>query len=406
MNRNLFSGFYPVFIFTLALFVFTFIITGCFYETNDDVILTFLITGVFNNQPIPDLTLYLHGFSQILTFLYQILPGVPWYGIFLYSLLFGLTGLAFWLIYRQLHPVLTSGKIYLLLTLLYVANWYEHVFWFNYSRLPILLAGIAVFVAIVNRQLAKPFTFKQAFFYGFLFLVALCLRPSLALFGFLLVLPLLMWPFGSGINLKKTARQLLPFVVTSIIFGVAVLAKETPAQKEYRRNDVLKSQILDYSWCCSLPTSPAAKLPYAGISQWFLADQNSIKFLQQHAPDWPYFWQNVAYAKLIQFLKYLLFDQFLAISLVFWLFYLPDALPKPKRKLFYRRLPSLFLEYSAFHGCFFKNSSSNFNFRHQFIAFSAFADVARQLPGKVARLYAGTWFGNFTGATIQDPSPR
>ncbi|QNF34904.1 hypothetical protein HUW51_20055 [Adhaeribacter swui] len=330
MNHQDQSGFLFILLFSLAIFAFTFLALGCYYETNDDVILTFLLKGVFNKTPILNLTLYLHGFGSLITLLYQNLPQAPWYGLVMYSILFLATVLAFWLIYKQLHNklsmVITGG----LLLLFYLATWYEHIFWFNYSRLPILLAGMAGLWA--NRIFRVNAAKKKMYFLfpAFLFLIALCVRPSLALFGLALVLPNLL----ISLQLKTTKVKLLLLVLTGILFFAALTITTLPEQLQYRRYDVLKSQILDYSWYCPPAETLPATLQQEAIAQWFLADTFTLQYLDEQVPDWQYFWQNVAQAKLIQLGKYLVLDHFLTLFLVF-VFFIWFVVHQSKRQVFF-----------------------------------------------------------------------
>ncbi|WP_146153535.1 hypothetical protein [Adhaeribacter arboris] len=317
MKNFLFTGFFSLLALTSVLFGGTFWLTGCFYETNDDIILTLLISGFSGGEPISDLTLYLHGISVLISKLYQNLPGVPWYGFSLYSLLFIITILAFRFMYQVLKPMVEPRVIYGIILLFYLANWYEHVFWFNYSRLAILLAGVASLNAWLDLRLHHSGIKKRLLAYGSLFFLALCLRPSFAVFGIGLTLPfLLLNKQFYRVSFKRTAYLLLPFLLAGVFFSAWLKIKSTPAQTNYRHLDVQKSQILDYNWCCPLPSKPNEKLLYTGLSNWFLADKNIQNFLQQQRPDGKYFQKEVLVFKFQQFLPELIRSQFLIIILL------------------------------------------------------------------------------------------
>ncbi|MDQ4142015.1 MAG: hypothetical protein M3142_16030 [Bacteroidota bacterium] len=317
LQRFLSTGFISILVLTALLFGGTYWLIGCFYETNDDIILTFLLSGFSGWGPITDLTLYLHGLSVPISKLYQVFPSWPWYGLGLYSLLFVVTLLAFRFIYYCLKPKDGLPFFYFLIILFYLANWYEHVFWFNYSRLAVLLSGMAGLNAWLDGQQSVSGFNKRQFGYGFLFFVALCIRPSFAFFGLGLVLPIfLLDSTFSRLIINKAFLLFLPFLLTGVLFSGYIYVKNNPAQKSYQQLDVLKSQIVDYNWCCPVPNKATEKLLYTGVNNWFLADKNIQVFLMQQQPDWRYFVQDIFILKLSLLLRELVFNHFLPFCLL------------------------------------------------------------------------------------------
>src|SRR5687768_3721635 len=123
----------------VLLWVLTWLAGGFHYETNDDLVMSFIARGITFGQPVGDYSIYFHGFGEVFVWLYAQFPAVPWYGAILYALLLVATQLAFWFIYSKLRSKLSLPVILGLLVLFFLANWYEHIFWFNYMRVPFLL---------------------------------------------------------------------------------------------------------------------------------------------------------------------------------------------------------------------------------------------------------------------------
>jgi hypothetical protein len=172
----------------LLLFGLTYGLTGFYYETNDDQIITLLLRGLSIQPALDNLSIYFFGFSQLLAWLYAVLPQGPWYGILLYGWLLVATMLAFWLLLRAF-PHLPPWQRWGLLTGFYLFCWLEHVMWFNYLRVPLLLAGTS-FLFLLRRQSEGGASRWWAWLLsGLLFLAALCIRPSAAFLGLLVVGP-------------------------------------------------------------------------------------------------------------------------------------------------------------------------------------------------------------------------
>ncbi len=325
MNRSKLHYALATWVWPFLLWFFTWLIGGFHYETNDDLLMSFIVRGIAFGEPVGDLSLYFHGFGHLFVALYRQFPAIPWYGLILYFLLFIATHLAFRVIYRQLKPRFSFAAISGILILFYLANWYEHAFWFNYMRVPMLLSGLVLlnaFPAGTNSE--KPRT-RVLIWYAFLFFLALCIRPGAALLGIMLVAPVLVLGAFKSSNFGVFTAKLLPFAIAGIAFLIFLQISSGKDVTGYRQTDTLKSGILDYQWCCGPKEEPESKLIMAGLSQWFVADPKVwTGYLEQENiyPDWPYLLKEAFTIKLPQAIKALVFDQFLILSLIFGLLFL------------------------------------------------------------------------------------
>ncbi|WP_199798364.1 hypothetical protein, partial [Hymenobacter lapidiphilus] len=117
---------------------------GTYFETNDDLAILGLVRGTTAAVPQANLYLYFHGYAALWGWLYAAWPLVPWYGLTLYGLLYGATVLVGAVLEPLLRPHLRPVPRALVLGLLFGLAWLEHGFWFNYTRVPLLLAGAAL----------------------------------------------------------------------------------------------------------------------------------------------------------------------------------------------------------------------------------------------------------------------
>ncbi|MDB5262148.1 MAG: hypothetical protein JWQ14_1429, partial [Adhaeribacter sp.] len=270
-----------------------------------------------------DLSLYFHGISHGLSWLYKVAPHWPWYGLMLYILLWGATSGAF-LILRQ--SGLINNRFYLFyFFLFFLASWAEHIYLFNYMRVPLLLAGVGYLIFLQLPGNKNNWLVTTALS-GLMFLVALCIRPSAALLGVVVVGPaVFLLTAGSFFSWLKF-RPILLYMGVGAFFFIFLNLNLSPAAKQYQRLDWLKSTVLDFQIYEPQPKSKADSLAFAAIDRWMLADTRVINesFYQKAGRvNFNYVLTKVAPAKLTAVLDILVRDHFLVVSLnIYLLFFL------------------------------------------------------------------------------------
>jgi hypothetical protein len=224
----------------ILLFLVSALVLGCYFETNDDYYIVFLLRGVGLIHPVTDLHLYLHGIAAGLAHLYQVLPDLPWYGILLYGLLLA----AIILLFGVLDRATSTWPVWLrvaLLVLFFVAGCLENVLRMNFTRVPILLAGATILFGLQRLQYHKGRDWWWLAG-GILLLLAWAIRPSGAFLGLIVVAPALFWlaPHRRGI--------VLLLFYAGILTGASAwqMLHRTEAQQQYQRIDVLKANYKDY----------------------------------------------------------------------------------------------------------------------------------------------------------------
>lgn len=305
-----------VLVLPLLLFGLTYGLTGFYYETNDDQIITLLLRGVTIRPALADLSIYFFGFSHLLAWLYALLPAWPWYGLLLYGWLLVATGLSCWLLLQTM-PRLKPGQRWGLLAAFYVFCWLEHVMWFNYMRVPLLLAGTSFLFLLRSQEAPAPLRWWPWLLSGLLFLAALCIRPSAAVLGLLVVAPACLL---TAVSVARRGRFWVPagfFGALAVAFFLWLQLHQRPAARQYQQLDLWKSAILDYG--IYQPRLPLGvdSLAFAAIGHWFLADQQVLHadFYRQHGSINLLYISQVAPGKLAALLLALLRDQFFLLWL-------------------------------------------------------------------------------------------
>ncbi|GAA3997743.1 hypothetical protein GCM10022408_05610 [Hymenobacter fastidiosus] len=276
---------------------------GCYYETNDDVVITLLLRGVTAAAPVTDLHLYFHGLAALLATLYTHFPALPWYGLLLYGLLYAAAVLSFAVLDRLLRERLTGGVLVGALVLFYGVAWLEHGLWFNYVRVPILLAGGGLLFAAQRAER------QWALLVGLLALVlAWLIRPSAALLGLLAAAPGALW-------LAKRRGVVLLLAVGLFLGGAQLLLTLTrsPAAATYRRLDVLKSNLNDFYLSRPRPQTAPDRLGLQAVAHWALGDSalvNAALFQRATRFEAGVFAREQAPAKLTALLSQLARDYF------------------------------------------------------------------------------------------------
>ncbi|UOQ76980.1 hypothetical protein MUN84_21300 [Hymenobacter sp. 5516J-16] len=189
--------------------------------------------------------------------------------------------------------------------------WLEHGFWFNYARVPVLLAGAGLLFA------AQRAPTRHALILGLLaFGLAWLIRPSAALLGVVAALPGAWWLAG------RRSLPLLAGIGTWAVVGALWLNLTwSPAAATFRRLDVLKSNLNDFQLTAPplQPLSPRDSLGLAAARHWLLTDSTLINeaFFARAAPFRPeYFLQHTAPSKLRALLVQLARDYFPMLLLV------------------------------------------------------------------------------------------
>ncbi|OWP61625.1 hypothetical protein CDA63_18410 [Hymenobacter amundsenii] len=278
---------------------------GYYYETNDDLTIVALLRGTTAAAPVSDLHLYFHGYAALWSWLYAAAPAWPWYGLTLYGLLYAATVLGAAVLWRVLRARTGVGAALALLVLFWMVGWLEHGFWFNYVRVPLLLAGAGVLFA-AQRAPARWALLVGVLAFGLSWLI----RPSAAVLGFVVALP------GAWYLAGRRVGPIVAGAAAWAVLGALWLHLTwSPQAATFRRLDVLKSNLNDFQLAAPPrgPLRPADSLALAAAQAWQLGDSTLVNeaSLDRVAPfRLGYFLRHTAPAKLVALARQLPRDYF------------------------------------------------------------------------------------------------
>ncbi|RSK50268.1 hypothetical protein [Hymenobacter rigui] len=295
----------------LLLLLLSGAVLGCYFETNDDLTIVALLRGETAAVPVTELYLYFHGYAWFWSRLYAVAPLVPWYGLTLYGLLYVATVGIFVVLWRLLRPHAGRWQVLAVLMLFWSVAWLEHGLWFNYMRVPLLLAGVGVLFA------AQRAPARWALAVGLLaFGLSWLIRPSAAVLGAAVAAPGAWWLAG---------RKGLPVLAGAVVWALAgalwLNLTWPPAAATFRRLDVLKSNLNDFQLTAppAQPLTPADSLGLAEARAWMFPDSALVNepLFARVAPFRPgYFLQKTAPVKILALLQQLPRDYFSLLLLL------------------------------------------------------------------------------------------
>lgn len=310
----------------VLLFV-TCISTGSYYESNDDMALTLMLRGVYGTAPNGDLHLYLHGIGHLIAGMYRFLPRLPWYGLTMFAGLYLALAFSFGLLHRLSRRLLSNQAIALLLLFLYVASWLEHALWFNYTRVPLLLAAAAFISYAHSEKAAGPRHGRALALTALAFLLALCIRPSAGLLGLAIALPgaLRVPARQKGIDARNLVTSLAPFAVVAVLFYTVGVLTRSADDVTYERLDHYNMEYQDFGTYYFDPTNRLDSVRVYAVREWMLGDRSTINeafFHRAGGYEWEKYVSTRLMAKIKEFVPRVGRDYFLVLLLnllIVWL---------------------------------------------------------------------------------------
>jgi len=206
--------------FTLLLFAMTYWLFGFYYETNDEVQMELFFRGITVPEGSWDLY-YWHRFSGIiLTHLYSCAPDVPWYGLFLYFLLY-LATINYFIILKTFLSNIGKWTQYFIFTLFFFLILFENVINLNFLRvtLNLCMSGYLIFICMCIRS---KLYYKNVLFFLYCFFcvsMAIQIRPE---GGFLLLFIFALFS-GVFIFLNKIQYGIYISGLLLVLFSVGII---------------------------------------------------------------------------------------------------------------------------------------------------------------------------------------
>lgn len=271
-----------------GMFVLFRLLTGFIYLTNDDMYLQAIVSGELSGTPDAHMIYSNYILGLILSFLYRIIPTIPWYGIYLVSVCF----VCAWIIlYRCLagcRKICTKAAVSVLFSALSFCAVFRHIAMIQYTVVAAIAGGTAVFYALtIDIQSDKKRLIREYIVVAALALVSLIIRDKV----FFMMVPFAAcgW-FGKWITDKNKSKAnniryvaLLAGIVCLMlaVCGADRLAyrigSDSSEWQEYFRYNKAREQIMDYN---SFPDYDSnrefynelgiSREAYEGVSKYYL----------------------------------------------------------------------------------------------------------------------------------------
>jgi hypothetical protein len=233
------------------------LLRGFYYETNDDILMDLLMRGVSAAEPVRNLHMFLHGWSQLMAGLYTVAPGVPWYALLLYTMLYLALAASFWTIEMVVANRIHGWMLLVVETGFYCLTYFLHALLINFTRPSLLLGAAAGLILLVPRPSMQPPSRIAWLLAALALLAAWGFRPSGAALGLVLTLPLVIW---QGWRRGTRIVAMLGGLLLLLTVGHTVTASTTT--KAYESSNKQRVNIFDYSVAQLEVSNPVDSLAY------------------------------------------------------------------------------------------------------------------------------------------------
>lgn len=224
--------------------------SNVYFETNDDTIISYLLSGSIISKPQIRIFDYVHVFETIpLVLLYKVIPFVPWYGLYILICHLLFIVLPINAISSRTNNMKEMIVSYISYGLILLPQWIIHSrIQYSSTAELLALAGFICFLFYKNRKCALiSFIILEIMGYLMRYNAMLLMLPiGMSLF----VLHILNSPNDNRKKaIKETAQALLLLVIVVVsLFLVSVVAYGSQKYREARTLNNLRMEIMDYNF--------------------------------------------------------------------------------------------------------------------------------------------------------------
>ena len=240
-----------VFILTcLPLFLIWHFNAKIVFFNNDDLYIGELVSGITTGRPESHLVHIGYLTGWILSRLYMLVPSTPWYGIFLFTMIYGSIVTAFSAMIIKLEKV--WQKILMTVSALYMicSFFFYHMAEIQYTTVTTVVCMTAVVLFVLTEDATDWKKYIKANILGFVFFfMSFNIRDKACV----MVLPVFFFiGLGKVIKDKKLFRPVLAYasvlvVIMLLLFGVERIAYSGAEWKEFERYNTAREQVMDYA---------------------------------------------------------------------------------------------------------------------------------------------------------------
>jgi len=240
---------------TLILMIIVGLLFDYYYEFNDDVLMKDILCGAYTGTPASHNIQMLWPISALISLLYRIIPGLPWYGLFLCGCHYGCVGL---LTYRAMRVTPSKrGRIIVMFISFYFFLGFvlPHLVMVQYTITVAILAATAAFIFYtIPDGLSRKDFFIQTLPAIILVWVAFMLRSEMLLlmFPFIAITGFIRWNRENSLHGNIMTKY---FIVIGIIiagmgicFGADKLAYSGTDWKGFLEEFNARTTLYDYQY--------------------------------------------------------------------------------------------------------------------------------------------------------------
>lgn len=236
------------------LFVIYRIYSPFVYQTNDDMMFSWLVSGVETGFPETKLV-YINSLLSIgLSLFYGFFPSIPWYGIFLCSVHFICMSLILYFGLRKCKSV--KSKIFLIIVLsnLYTVLWLPQIAYIQFTVTSAVLSGTAIYCFYLSDQVENKISRRKTnILIGFLIGLSFCIRMEVTLMAipFAFVVWILKLKEEDKSNFKIIFPNYLKFLlaiigILVILFSINYISYNSTEWNEFDNYNKVRSELFDY----------------------------------------------------------------------------------------------------------------------------------------------------------------
>jgi hypothetical protein len=197
------------------------------YESNDDVMMLCIASGAYTGTPDPHLVYINYIYGVFLVFLYKLFPSLEWYTVIFCILHVISLSIISWAILKKGKPLLHKA---IFLLLLYIFE-LRIVLFFQFTTTAGLCAFAGLLLILENKNIKLMLLGMLLFLLGFL------IRDNLAIFLYILFLPVFVYELITS----RVCKYIVPVLICCFIGGfifktVHVQMYKSDAQWSYYRD--------------------------------------------------------------------------------------------------------------------------------------------------------------------------
>ncbi len=224
-------------------------VTAVFYN-NDDLYLSEIVSGIMTGKPEGQLLHISYLTGMFISRLYMIWPSVSWYGIFLFSLMYGSIVSAFAFMLFRADKVICKIIMAIVADYMICSFFFCHLVEIQYTTVTIVVGATALVAFILAKDCENVKGYIKNNLVSFLFFfLSFSIRDKACI----MLLPVFFF-FGMAkfLKNKKMFKPLLAYAISliaimALLFGIERMAYSSERWTEFEKYNSAREQVMDYT---------------------------------------------------------------------------------------------------------------------------------------------------------------